>query len=63
MSNEQDILIWKLNEELVKARLALGKIYEIIDKTPFWTRELAEIAKTLQEFFGSVPTEPTKKEG
>lgn len=51
MSNQRDIIIWKLNEDLTKARLALGKIYVIIDKVPFWNAEIAEIEKVLQEFF------------
>lgn len=51
MSNQRDIIIWKLNEDLTKARLALGKIYTIIDKVPFWNAEIAEIEKVLQEFF------------
>lgn len=51
MSNQRDIIIWKLNEDLTKARLALGKIYVIIDKVPFWNAEIAEIEKVLKEFF------------
>ena len=51
MSNQRDIIIWKLNEDLTKARLALGKIYAIIDKVPFWNAEIAEIEKVLKEFF------------
>ena len=51
MSNQRDIIIWKLNEDLTKARLALGKIHVIIDKVPFWNAEIAEIEKVLQEFF------------
>ena len=51
MSNQRDIIIWKLNEDLTKARLALGKIYAIIDKVPFWNAEISEIEKVLQEFF------------
>ena len=51
MSNEQDMLIWKLDKDLVKARLALGKIYTVIDKSPFWNKELSDIANILQEFF------------
>ena len=44
-------IIWKLNEDLTKARLALGKIYAIIDKVPFWNAEISEIEKVLKEFF------------
>ena len=51
MSNQRDIIIWKLSEDLSKARLALGKIYAIIDKVPFWNADIAEIEKVLQEFF------------
>ena len=51
MSNQRDIIIWKLSEDLAKARLALGKIYAIIDKVPFWNAEIAEIEKVLKEFF------------
>lgn len=51
MSNQRDIIIWKLNEDLTKARLALGKIYAIIDKVPFWNAEISEIEKVLKEFF------------
>ena len=51
MSNQRDIIIWKLNEDLTKARLALGKIYAIIDKVPFWNAEIVEIEKVLKEFF------------
>lgn len=51
MSNQRDIIIWKLNEDLTKARLALGKIYMIIDKVPFWNADIAEIEKVLKEFF------------
>lgn len=32
MSNEQDMLIWKLDKDLSRARLALGKIYNIVGK-------------------------------
>ena len=51
MSNQRDIIIWKLNEDLTKARLSLGKIYAIIDKVPFWNADIAEIEKVLKEFF------------
>ena len=51
MSNQRDIIIWKLNEDLTKARLALGKIYAIIDEVPFWNADIAEIEKVLKEFF------------
>ena len=51
MNNQRDIIIWKLSEDLSKARLALGKIYAIIDKVPFWNAEISEIEKVLKEFF------------
>ena len=51
MSNEQDMLIWKLDKELARARLTLGKIYTVIDKSPFWNKEVSDIANILQEFF------------
>lgn len=51
MNNQRDIIIWKLSEDLSKARLVLGKIYAIIDKVPFWNADIAEIEKVLQEFF------------
>ena len=51
MSNQRDIIIWKLSEDLSKTRLALGKIYAIIDKVPFWNAEISEIEKVLKEFF------------
>lgn len=61
MSNEQDMLIWKLDKDLAKARLALGKIYTVIDTVYSWNDGYAmdklerdkveEIAKTLQAFF------------
>lgn len=72
MSNERDILIWKLQKDLDKARLALGKIYSIVDTVYNWDCECAvfklerdkikEIATTLQEFFDSDAKEATKKE-
>ena len=51
MSNQRDIIIWKLDKDLAKARLALAKIHVIIDKVPFWNAEIAEIEKVLKEFF------------
>ena len=50
MNNQRDIIIWKLGEDLAKARLALGKIHVIIDKVPFWNADIAEIEKVLREF-------------
>ena len=62
MSNEQDMLIWKLQNDLARARLALAQIHEIIDEVydrdKGWAigelecKDVEEIAKTIQEFFG-----------
>lgn len=62
MSNERDMIIWKLDKDLSRARLALGKIYSIVDTVYNWDCECAvfklerdkikDIATTLQEFFG-----------
>ena len=66
MDNEQDVIIWKLQKDLTRARLALARIYDIVDKIHNWKTgyclfemecdDVEEIAKTLQEFFkdGSV---------
>lgn len=61
MSNEQDMIIWKLDKDLSKARLALARIYEVIDLVYYWNEgravgelrleDVTEIGKTLQEFF------------
>lgn len=61
MSNERDMIIWKLDKDLARARLALAKIYTVIDTVYCWNDEytmfelerdkVEEIAKTLQEFF------------
>ena len=61
MSNEQDMIIWKLDKDLSRARLALARIYEIIDLVYYWNEgravgelileDVTEIGKTLQEFF------------
>lgn len=66
----RDIVIEKLDKDLSKARLALGKIYEIIDTVYNWDCEYAvfklerdkikEIAATLQEFFDSDAEEALK---
>lgn len=63
MRNEQDMIVWKLDKDLSKARLALGKIYTVIDTVYSWKDGYAmfeherdkveEIAKTLQEYFNS----------
>lgn len=62
MSNEQDMLIRKLQNDLAKARLALAQIYEVVDEVYYWDKgyalselernDVEEIAKTIQEFFG-----------
>lgn len=62
MSNEQDMLIRKLQNDLTRARLALAQIHEVVDKVYNWDKEWAiddleckdveEIAKTIQEYFG-----------
>lgn len=72
MSNEQDMLIFKLNKDISRAQLALGKIYNMIDNIYFWDEERAidelerqdveEIAKILKEYFDGDTTKPTKKE-
>ena len=61
MSNEQDMIIWKLDKDLSRARLALAKIYTVIDPVYSWNEgravgelkleDVTEIGKTLQEFF------------
>lgn len=61
MSNEQDMLIWKLQNDLAKARLALAHIHEVVGKVYYWDKgwaigeleckDVEEIAKTIQEFF------------
>ena len=61
MSNEQDMIIWKLDKDLSRARLALARIYEVIDLVYYWNEgravgelrleDVTEIGKTLQEFF------------
>ena len=72
MSNEQDMLIWKLQKDLARARLALAQIHEVVDEVYYWDKGYAmgelerdkveEIAKTLQGFFDGDTTESTKKE-
>lgn len=61
MSNEQDMLIWKLQNDLARARLALAHIHEVVGKVYYWDKgwaigeleckDVEEIAKTIQEFF------------
>lgn len=61
MSNEQDMIIWKLDKDLSKAQLAFGQIYTVIDTVYSWNDGYAmfelerdkveEIATTLQAFF------------
>ena len=61
MSNEQDMLIWKLQNDLARARLALAQIHEIIDEVydrdKGWAigelecKDVEEIGKTIKEFF------------
>ena len=61
MSNEQDMLVWKLQNDLAKARLALAHIHEVVGKVYYWDKgwaigeleceDVEEIAKTIQEFF------------
>lgn len=58
----QDMLIWKLQKDITRARLALAQIYEIIDEIYNWDEEYAlfdlermdveEVGKILKEFFG-----------
>lgn len=62
MSNEQDMLIRKLQNDLARARLALAQIYEVVDEVYYWDKgwavgdlycdKVEEIGKTLQEYFG-----------
>ena len=54
MSNQRDIIIWKLGEDLAKARLTLGKIYVIIDKVPFWNADITEIKKYYKNTLGMI---------
>ena len=61
MSNEQDMLIWKLQNDLAKARLALAHIHEVVSKVYYWDKgwaigeleckDVERIAKTIKEFF------------
>lgn len=61
MNNERDMIIWKLDKDLARARLALARIYEVIDLVYYWNEgravgelrleDVTEIGKTLQEFF------------
>ena len=62
MSNQQDILVWKLGNDLSRARLALGKIYNIAMKvycpeakhamSSIHREAVDKIVETLQEYFG-----------
>ena len=62
MSNQQDILVWKLGNDLSRARLALGKIYNIAMKvycpeakhamSSIHREDVDKIVETLQEYFG-----------
>ena len=62
MSNQQDILVWKLGNDLSRARLALGKIYNIAMKVycpeakhamrSIHREDVDKIVETLQEYFG-----------
>lgn len=61
MSDQKDLIIWKLDKDLGKARLALAKIYNIAMKVycPETKHassfidcdEVDKIVETLQEFF------------
>lgn len=61
MSNQQDILVWKIGNDLSMARLALGKIYNIAMKvycpeakhamSSINREDVDKIVETLQEFF------------
>lgn len=72
MSNEQDMLIWKLQNDLAKARLALAQIYEIVDEVYCWDMKQAmdglersdvdEIVKILCEYFEYNAGKSTNKE-
>ena len=62
MSNQQDIIVWKLGNDLSRARLALGKIYNIAMKvycpeakhamSSIHREDVDKIVETLQEYFG-----------
>ena len=61
MSNQQDMLIWKLDNDLTRARLALGRIYNIVSKvycpetkhasSSIDRDEVDKIIETTREFF------------
>lgn len=61
MRNQQDILVWKLDKDLSRARLALGKIYRIAMKvycpeakhamSSIHREDVDKIVETLQEYF------------
>lgn len=62
MSNEQDMLIRKLQIDIARSRLALAQIHEVVDKVYNWDKgwaiddleckDVEEIAKIIQEYFG-----------
>lgn len=61
MSNEQDMLIWKLDKDLSRAHLALGRIYNIVLKvycqeakhamSSINREDVDKIMETLEEYF------------
>lgn len=61
MNNDRDMIIWKLGNDLSRARLALGKIYNIATKvycpeakhamSSIHRDEVDKIVETIQEFF------------
>lgn len=61
MNNDRDMIIWKLGNDLSRARLALGKIYNIATKvycpeakhamSSIHREDVDKIVETLQEYF------------
>ena len=61
MSNEQDMIVWKLQNDLARARLALAQIHDVVGKVYYWDKgwaigeleckDVERIAKTIQEYF------------
>lgn len=61
MNNDKDLMIWKLDKDLSRARLALGRIYHIVSKvycpeakhamSSIHRDNVDKIVETLQEFF------------
>lgn len=61
MRNQRDIIVWKLGNDLCRARLALGKIYNIAMKVycheakhamnSIHRDDVDKIVETLQEYF------------